>query len=119
MKEEYPIPPELQKKLPYRKRFSIPKGYSEKYREAFEGKVVERVFVPKRTPAGYWYPVIDYIEFNDGSRALRFWYEKWDEKDERFKIFRGMFIKEYDIELLKKEIDKTSAIKTLLRKFIE
>jgi len=72
MKEEYPIPPELQKKLPYRKRFSIPKGYSEEYREAFEGKVVERVFVPKRTPAGYWYPVIDYIEFNDGSRALRF-----------------------------------------------
>ena len=30
-----------------------------------------------------------------------------------------MFIKEYDIKELKKEIDKTFAIKTLLRKFIE
>jgi hypothetical protein len=50
---------------------------------------------------------------------LRFWYEKWDEKYERFKIFRGMLIKEYDIKELKKEIDKTFAIKTLLRKFIE
>jgi hypothetical protein len=79
------------------------------------GGLWKEFFVPKRTPAGYWYPVIDYIEFNDGSRALRFWYEKY----ERFKIFRGMLIKEYDIKELKKEIDKTFAIKTLLRKFIE
>jgi hypothetical protein len=50
MKEEYPIPPELQKKLPYRKRFSIPKGYSEEYREAFERRVVERVFLYQRGP---------------------------------------------------------------------
>ena len=51
------------------------------------------------------------MKFNDSSRALRFWYEK----DKRFKIFRGMFIKEYDIGLLKKEIDRNVCYQDALK----
>jgi uncharacterized protein YaeQ len=120
MKEEYPVPPELQKKLPYRKRFPVPKGLpKEKHQEAYEGWVMERVFMPRKIPTGCWYSVIDYIKFDDGSHALRLWYEKWDEKAKNFKVARGMFLREGDIEELKKGVDKTFAIKTLLRKFVE
>jgi uncharacterized protein YaeQ len=80
---------------------------------------MERAFTLKKTPTGCWYPVIDYIKFDDGSHALRLWYEKWDEKAKNFKVARGMFLREDDIEELKKEVDKTFAIKTLLRKFFE
>jgi hypothetical protein len=42
MKEEYPVPPELQRKLPYRKRFPVPEGLpKEKYRDAYQGWVME------------------------------------------------------------------------------
>ena len=114
--EECPIPPELKKSPPYRIRFSPVKGYP---KEAFSGWVMERVFYSEKTPFGYWYPIIDYLKFDDGSHALRFWYEKWDKKTGKFAMARGMFLRENDIEELKKRIDKTLAIKTLLRKFFE
>ena len=114
--EECPLPPELKKDIPHRVEFPPPEGYP---KEAFSGWLMERVFYPERTPTGCWYSIIDYIKFDDGSHALRFWYESWDKETAKFKVARGMFLKKDDIEALKKRIDKTFAIKTLLRKFTE
>jgi len=120
MEEECPLPPELKKELPHRVEFPVPDRFpKEKYEKAYKGWLMERVYRPEKTPTGCWYSIIDYIKFDDGSHALRFWFERWDKETGKFAVGRGMFLREDDIEDLKKEIDKTFAIKTLLRGFIE
>jgi hypothetical protein len=119
MEEECPLPPELKKEVPHRVKFPIPKGFPEEAKEAFKGWLMERVFRPEKTPTGCWYSIIDYIKFDDGSHALRFWFENWERETGKFRVGRGMFLREDDIEDLKRKADKTFAIKALLRKFVE
>ena len=114
MTDKCSFTPELKKTLPYQKTFKVPKNFPA---ESFRGWVIERVFCKEKTPTGCWFPIIDYIKFDDGSHALRFWYQGVE--NGKIKTARGIFLRENDIKSLKKEIDKTFAIKALIKRFIE
>lgn len=119
LNEEPPLTPELKKEIPHRVAFNIPVDEQRAgvRSESFRGWAIERVFRPEKRPWGWWFSIIDYIRFDNGTHGLRFWYQKV--KGGKIKTVRGLFLRENDIVLLKESVDKTFAIKALLRKFIE
>ena len=115
--EEYPLPPELEIGLPYRKSFT-PDVEGESV-DAFRGWVMERTFYCERRPYGSCIPIIDYMKFDDGSYALRFWQYKWIKKEGKFSMTKGTLLREDNIEALKEKIKDAFAIKSLIKKFVE